>query len=224
MSTATNPEIAKDAKDATNVALTVDVAAAAPPAEPTVTEEAKKPARSSSIVPPFDASVRKLTLEEIQWYADRGCRVDEDGETLEPEGGLLACGIGPFHPNAHAVARDMKRRRMEAFADDSDEDKEAEDKEAEDQKDQKDQKDDDDARKEVSESVKRARKAAETLEEALHKDDHKPEGEAPKDKEEEAPKAEEEAMPPAVQRQMATLSPEAAVAPPTLRREATVAA
>ena len=228
--TATEPEVAKDAKDAKDTTLTVDVAAAAPPAEPTVTEEAKKPARSSSVVPPFDASMRKLTPEEIQWYADRGCRVDEDGETLEPEGGLLACGIGPFHPNAHAVARDMKRRRMEAFADDSDEDKEAEDKEAEakeakkDQKDQKDQKDDDDALKEVSESVKRARKAAETLEEALHKDDHKPEGEAPKDKEEEAPKAEEEAMPPAVQRQMATLSPEAAVAPPTLRREATVAA
>jgi len=181
--TATEPEVAKDAKDAT---LTVDVAAA----------------------------------------VDKG---DTKQQSPEPPEGLLACGIGPFHPNADAVQRDMKRRRMEALADDSDEDKEAEDK-----------KDEEDAEphpgtlgvkapkpskpKEVSESVKRAREAAETLEEALHKDDDKAAEEAPKDKEEEAPKEEEKAMPPAVQRQMTTLSPEAAVAPPTLRREATVAA
>ena len=87
----------------------------------------------------------------------------------------------------------------------------------------------------MSEPVKRAREAAAKLEEALKSDapvgDDK-EGDAAKEPpakkaaveeppKEEAPPA---SMPPAVQRQMTTLSPEVAVAPPTLRREATVAA
>ena len=76
--------------------------APAPVAAP-VAAAAPAPSRPSFVVPPFDASMRKLTPEEIQWYADRGCRVDEDGDTLEPEGGLVSCGVGPFHPNAGKV-------------------------------------------------------------------------------------------------------------------------
>lgn len=110
----------------------------------------------------------------------------------EPETGL--CSIG------------VSRKRASPTPD---EDEKAEGDEAGD-------KDGDDAPKEVSESVKRAREAAATLEEALQKDGDKA-------VEEEPPKAEESVMPPAVKRQMTTLSPPD-VAPPTLRREATVAA
>ncbi len=172
--TATEPEVAKDAKDAT---LTVDVAAAADKGE-----TQQQPAESPEVVTPGGTILAKV----------------------EPPGGLLACGFARVDPK-------------------SDEDKK-DDGEA------GDKKDDEAAPTEVSESVKRAREAAETLEEALQKDGDKKEAEAAEEPPAKKPAVEPEEgttpVPPAVTRQMTTLSPEAdAVAPPpALRREATVAA
>ena len=73
-------------------------------------------AHPSFIVPPFDASMRKLTPEEIQWYKERGCNVDEDGDVLEPEGGLVSCGVGRFHPNADVIAREKREAKAMAAA------------------------------------------------------------------------------------------------------------
>ena len=163
--TATEPEVAKDAKDAT---LTVDVAAAADK-----DDTKQQPPESPEIVTPGGTILAKVP---------------------EPETGL--CSIG------------VSRKRKSPTRD---EDKKAEDDES------GDDKGDDEAPKEVSEPVKRAREAAATLEEALKSDGDKAAEQAPKEEEAAA------IMPPAVQRQMTTLSPEAVVAPPTLRREATVA-
>ena len=71
-------------------------------------------AHPSFIVPPFDASMRKLTPEEILWYKERGCNVDENGDTLEPEGGLVSCGVGRFHPNADVIAREKAAKAKAA--------------------------------------------------------------------------------------------------------------
>jgi len=35
-----------------------------------------------------------------------GARLDEYGEVMEPEGGLVSCGVGRFHPNADVIARE----------------------------------------------------------------------------------------------------------------------
>lgn len=178
--TATEPEVAKDAK---GVTLTVDVAAAADKGD-----TKQQPPESPEIVTPGGTILAKVP---------------------EPETGL--CSIGVSRERASPTP---------------DEDEKAEGDEAGDKK-------DDDAPKEVSESVKRARKAAATLEEALQKDgDDKAAAEEPPAKKaaveeapKEAPKEAETTMPPAVCRQMTTLSPEVAVLPPpALQREATVAA
>ena len=167
--TATEPEVAKDATDAKDATLTVDVAAAADKGD----TKQQRP-ESPEIVTPGGTILAKVP---------------------EPETGLCSIGVSG------------KRKSPTP-----DEDKKAEDDKS------GDEKGDDEAPKEVSERVKRAREAAATLEEALKSDGDKAAEEAPKEEKAEAP------MPPAVQRQMTTLSPEAAVAPPTLRREATVAA
>ena len=167
--TATEPEVANDAKETKDATLTVDVAAAA-----NKNDTKQQPPESPEIVTPGGTILAKVP---------------------EPETGL--CSIG------------VSRKRASPTPD--------EDKKAENDK-SGDEKGDDEAPKEVSERVKRARDSAATLEEALKSDGDKATKEAPKEKEAEA------IMPPAVQRQMTTLSPEAAVAPPTLRREATVAA
>ena len=62
-----------------------------------------------SVKPPPDAPYRKLTPEEIQAYAKRGIYVDEDGDP-EPPDGLLACGIGPFHPFADEIRRKKREK------------------------------------------------------------------------------------------------------------------
>ena len=184
--TATEPEVAKDAKETKDATLTVDVAAAANKDDADKGDTKQQPPESPEIVTPGGTILAKVP---------------------EPETGL--CSIG------------VSGKRKSPTPD--------EDKKAEDDK-PGDEKGDDDAPKEVSESVKRAREAAETLEEALKSDgDKKAADEEPPAKKaavEEAPKEEETAviMPPAVQRQMTTLSPEAAVGPPSLQREATVAA
>lgn len=83
-----------------------------------------------------------------------GANLDEYGEVMEPEGGLISCGVGRFHPNADAIAREKAARaKAEAAAAAK--------------------------AKGVPESVKRAREAAKTLEEALHKDGDKAAAPAP---------------------------------------------
>ncbi len=113
--TATEPEVAKDAKDAT---LTVDVAAA------TDKGDTKQPPESPEVVTP-GGTIR--------------AKVDE------PPEGAMACGFVRVNP----------KRAPQVLDGDKKDDAEAEDKK------------DEDAPKEVSESVKRAREAAATLEEAL---------------------------------------------------------
>lgn len=72
-------------------------------------------AHPSLIEPPFDASNRKLTPEEIQWFKDhRGWHLDENGDVDEPEDGLVSCGIGPYHPNADVIRREKAERAREA--------------------------------------------------------------------------------------------------------------
>ena len=72
-------------------------------------------AHPPSPVPPFDASHRKLTPEEIQWYKDhRGWRLDENGDVDEPEEGLVSCGIGPYHPNADVIRREKAEKAKAA--------------------------------------------------------------------------------------------------------------
>ena len=61
---------------------------------------------SLSDEPPFDASARKLTPEEIQWYAERRIYLDENSDVDEPPEGAMAIGIGPFHPNADVIRRE----------------------------------------------------------------------------------------------------------------------
>ena len=74
-------------------------------------------AHPSFIVPPFDASERKLTPEEIQWYkGHRGWDLDSDGDVAEPEGGLVSCGVGRFHPNADVIAREKREAKAKAAA------------------------------------------------------------------------------------------------------------
>jgi hypothetical protein len=68
-------------------------------------------------VPPSDASYRKLTPEEIKWYKDnRGWDLDSDGDVAEPEGGLVSCGIGPYHPNADVIRREKAEKAAAAAA------------------------------------------------------------------------------------------------------------
>ena len=124
--TATEPEVAndaKDAKDTKDATLTVDVAAAADKGD-----TKQQPPESPEVVTPGGTILAKVP---------------------EPETGL--CSIG------------VSRKRASPTPD---EDEKAESDEAGD-------KDGDDAPKEVSESVKRAREAAATLEEALQKDGDK---------------------------------------------------
>jgi hypothetical protein len=64
--------------------------------------------------PPFDASARKLTPDEIQWYAERHIYLDENGDVDEPPEGAMACGIGPFHPNADVIAREKAAKAKAA--------------------------------------------------------------------------------------------------------------
>jgi len=65
--------------------------------------------------PPFDASQRKLTPEEIQWFkVHRGWDLDENGDVDEPPGGLVSCGIGPFHPNADVIRREKAEKAAAA--------------------------------------------------------------------------------------------------------------
>lgn len=46
-----------------------------------------------------------------------GANLDEYGEVMEPEGGLISCGVGRFHPNADAIAREKAARaKAEAAA------------------------------------------------------------------------------------------------------------
>lgn len=97
-------------------AETGESSSAAAPAPAPAAAPAPEPSHPSFIVAPFDAAGRKLRPEEIQWYADHGCRVDEDGDTLEPEGGLVSCGVGPFHPNADKVRAARKAREARAAA------------------------------------------------------------------------------------------------------------
>ena len=67
--------------------------------------------------PPFDASQRKLTPEEIKWFkVHRGWDLDENGEVDEPPGGLVSCGIGPFHPNADVIRREKAEKAAAAAA------------------------------------------------------------------------------------------------------------
>ena len=82
--TATEPEVAKDAKDAT---LTVDVAAAVDKGD---TEQ--QPPESPEVVTPGGTILAKVP---------------------EPEEGLVSCGVGPYHPNADAVRRDKEKRERE---------------------------------------------------------------------------------------------------------------
>ena len=66
--------------------------------------------------PPFDASNRQLTEDEIKWYADhRGWHLDKNGDVDEPPEGLVSIGIGRFHPNADAIRRE-KMAKAEAKA------------------------------------------------------------------------------------------------------------
>lgn len=70
--------------------------------------------------PPFDASERKLTPDEIQWYAERRIYLDENGDVDEPPEGLMAIGIGPFHPNADVIQRERaatKKKRGRTYSD-----------------------------------------------------------------------------------------------------------
>jgi hypothetical protein len=64
--------------------------------------------------PPFDASQRKLTPEEILWFKERGMNVDENGDVEEPEEGLMAIGIGPHHPNADVIRREKAEKAEKA--------------------------------------------------------------------------------------------------------------
>ena len=65
--------------------------------------------------PPFDASQRKLTPEEIQWFkVHRGWDLDENGDVDEPPGGLVSCGIGPYHPNADVIRREKAEKAAAA--------------------------------------------------------------------------------------------------------------
>ena len=65
----------------------------------------------SFLEPPFDASHRKLTPEEIQWFKDhRGWDLDSDGDVAEPEGGLVSCGVGRYHPNADVIRREKAEK------------------------------------------------------------------------------------------------------------------
>ena len=72
-------------------------------------------AHPSLVVPPFDASHRKLTPEEIQWFKDhRGWDLDSDGDVAEPEGGLVSCGVGRYHPNADVIRREKAEKAKAA--------------------------------------------------------------------------------------------------------------
>ena len=69
----------------------------------------------SFLEPPFDASHRKLTAEEIQWFKDhRGWDLDSDGDVAEPEGGLVSCGVGRYHPNADVIRREKAEKAKAA--------------------------------------------------------------------------------------------------------------
>lgn len=60
---------------------------------------------------------RKLTPEEIQWYKDEHeVDLDSDGDVAEPEGGLVSCGVGRFHPNADVIAREKQEAKAKAIA------------------------------------------------------------------------------------------------------------
>lgn len=171
--TATEPEVAKDAKDAT---LTVDVAAATDKGDTKQPPESPKEAEDKK-----DEDAPKEVSERVKRARESAATLEE---ALKKDGDQAA-----EEPAAKKAAVEAEAEAEAAFA--------AEQAEAR-------------AAMAEAEEEEEERRAAEAKEVAVE--------EPPK---EEAPPA---SMPPAVQRQMTTLSPEVAVAPPTLRREATVAA
>ena len=169
---------------------------ATPATEPEVANDAKDATLTVDVAAAADKGDTKQRPESPEVVTPGGTIL---AKVPEPETGLCSIGVS------------AKRKSPTP-----DEDKKAEDNEAGD-------KEGDDAPEEEASPArgKRARAAAEALEEALKSD-----GDKKAAAEEEAPKAEEkppDAMPPAVVRQMTTLSP-TSVAPPSLQREATVAA